>query len=192
MNEVAIFCASSTQVDDVFLNDAKELAKCLVEANYGIRYGGGAVGLMGVLANTALSLNGSVIGVIPRFMVEVEWQHPEVETMHIVETMHQRKAALLDNCKAVIALPGGTGTLDELIDVMSLKKLGLFMQPIIIVNVNGFYDLLISFFDKMVEEKMIRLEHLQLYQVVNSSSEVVEAINNSPIWHVNAITLAAV
>ena len=140
MNEVCVYCASSTRIDDKYIKVAEELAEELVNAGYGVVYGGGEVGLMGALANKVLALKGEIKGVIPNFMIEVEWAHKGVERMITVDTMSERKSKLIDGVFAVIALPGSTGTLDELIDVLSLKKLGLFTKPVIIVNSFGFYD----------------------------------------------------
>jgi uncharacterized protein (TIGR00730 family) len=189
---ITVFCASSTLVDDIYFADAEVLAAQLVGNGYAIKYGGGAVGLMGALANKALALGGKVIGVIPEFMVEAEWQHPNVECMMITQTMHQRKAELTSNIDAVVALPGSSGTLEELMEVISMKKLGLFPKPIILVNINGFYDPLIELMQRMASQRFMRKEHLQLFQVVNSSNEVVCALTSVPQWPVDAIQFAAV
>ncbi|MBI9063608.1 MAG: TIGR00730 family Rossman fold protein [Marinilabiliaceae bacterium] len=192
MKQVCVFCASSSKVSDIYTNEASELAKSLVGNDYGIVYGGGAVGLMGTIADSALAAGGAVKGIIPRFMVEVEWEHPEVKNMTHVDTMAQRKALLIEQVDAVVALPGGTGTLEELFEVVSLKKLGLFHQPIILVNTQGFFNPLLEMMDKMVEEEFMREAHLQLWQVVEKADEVVQAIQQTPQWDKDAIRFAAV
>ncbi len=191
MNEVCVYCASSTRIDDKYIKVAEELAEELVNAGYGVVYGGGEVGLMGALANRVLALKGEIKGVIPNFMIEVEWAHKGVERMITVDTMSERKLKLIDGVSAVIALPGSTGTLDELIDVLSLKKLGLFTKPVIIVNSFGFYDSLFILFNKMIEEKFMRPEHGQLWTEIKNPRDIVTAISTSPKWDENAINIAA-
>lgn len=191
MKDVCVYCASSTSIPEKYYNLAKNLSTQLVKNNFGIVYGGGEVGLMGALANQALDLGGRITGVIPRFMVEVEWAHPGVENMHIVNTMAERKERLIKDVEAVVALPGSTGTLEELIEVVSMKKLGLFTKPIIIVNAFGFYDDLLRLFDRMVEERFMRPEHGEIYSVVSDVNDVVEAIERAPGWHKDAIKIAA-
>ena len=192
MKQVCVFCASSSKVSDIYTYEASELAKSLVANDYGIVYGGGAVGLMGTIADSALVAGGAVKGIIPRFMVEVEWEHPGVKDMIHVDSMAQRKALLIEQVDAVVALPGGTGTLEELFEVVSLKKLGLFHQPIILVNTQGFFNPLLEMMDKMVEENFMREAHLQLWHVVDKADEVVQAIQQTPQWDKEAIRFAAV
>ena len=192
MKEVCVYCASSTSIDKKYIRVAEELASVLVQNDYGVVYGGGEVGLMGALADTVLRFNGRITGVIPRFMVEVEWAHKGVENMIQVETMYERKSRLIKGVSAVIALPGSTGTLDELIDVISLKKLGLFTKPVIIINSFGFYDPLFSLLEKMIREKFMRPEHRLLWTEVKEPGEVINAIITSPKWDENAIKIAAV
>ena len=189
---VTVFCASSTQIPTIYIEAAEMLAQHLVEHGYELKYGGGAVGLMGALANKVLSLNGKIHGVIPRFMVEVEWQHPQVQSMMVTETMHQRKYALVQGVSAVVALPGSSGTLEELVEVISMKKLGLFTKPIVIVNTNGFYDPFVQLLERMADENFMKREHLGAFTVVSDPQQVASAIANSPQWPVNALANAAV
>ncbi len=192
MKEVCVYCASSTSIDDKYIKVAEELAEELVKADYGVVYGGGEVGLMGALANRVLELKGEIKGVIPNFMVDVEWAHKGVEKMIKVDSMSERKSRLIEGVSAVIALPGSTGTLDELADVISLKKLGLFTKPVIIVNSFGFYDSLFTLFHKMIEEKFMRPEHGQLWSEVTDVRDIVKAISTTPKWDKSAINIAAV
>ncbi len=192
MKEVCVYCASSTSIDDKYIKVAEELAEELVKADYGVVYGGGEVGLMGTLANRILELKGEIKGVIPNFMVDVEWAHKGVEKMIKVDSMSERKSRLIEGVSAVIALPGSTGTLDELADVISLKKLGLFTKPVIIVNSFGFYDSLFTLFHKMIEEKFMRPEHGQLWTEVTDVRDIVKAISTAPKWDKSAINIAAV
>jgi hypothetical protein len=189
---VCVFCASSRKADDSYVVAATTLAKLLVERGYTIKYGGGEVGLMGVLADTAIEHQGHVIGIIPKFMVEVEWQHKGVEQMVLVDTMAERKKLLVEDTDAVIALPGSTGTLEELVEVMSMKKLGGYTKPIIIVNTNGFYNHLIALLERMASEQFMRHEHLSIYTVVDTPEQAIDAIEEIPHWTADAISFAAV
>lgn len=173
---VCIYCASSTKTKSVYIDAAQQLAHLLVDNGYGIRYGGGSVGLMGAIADTVLNKGGKITGVIPRFMVEVEWQHPHVADMLIVETMAERKQLLIQGVDAIIALPGSTGTLEELVEVLSLKKLKQINIPIVIVNTNGFFTPLINMLQQMVNEEFMHHSNLQLYSVVDDPSQIFEAI----------------
>ena len=177
MNKSAcIFCASSTKTPSVYLNAAQQLTNILVENDYGIRYGGGSVGLMGVVADTALAKGGKITGVIPRFMVEVEWQHPNVSNMLVVETMAERKQLLIKDADVIIILPGSTGTLEELSEVLSLKKLNQISTPIIFVNTNRFFDPLFDMFQKMVDEQFMHHSYLNMYLVIDEPFQIIEAI----------------
>ena len=192
MREVCIYCASSTSIDKRYINVAEEIAEVLVRNDYGVVYGGGEVGLMGAVANKVLSMNGRITGVIPKFMVEVEWAHKGVRNMVHVETMSERKMRLIEGVSAVIALPGSLGTLDEVIEVLSLKKLGKFTKPVIIVNSFGFYDHLLAMLDKMIEERFMRPEHRELWSVIEDPEDIIKAIDNAPKWDESAIKIAAV
>jgi len=190
--QVTIYCASSPKVPKIYFDSAEELTRLLVEAGYGIRYGGGAKGLMGIVADTALEFGGKITGIIPRFMIDVEWEHKGVTEMIHVKTMHQRKELLIDGTQAVIALPGGIGTLEELFEVMSWKKLGQFPHPIILLNTNNYYDPLIEMSKRMVDESFMRSEHNHLWKVVSEPSEVVPAILATNPWGPQVINFASV
>jgi uncharacterized protein (TIGR00730 family) len=192
IRSVTIFCASSRKSPVKYFRVAEELADILIEIRIGVVYGGGAVGLMGCIADRYIERGGVITGVIPEFMVKVEWAHPGVKNMLIVQDMHERKKKLVENTDAIIALPGGTGTLEELMEVLALKRLGKYLKPIIIVNTAGFYNQLIDFFHTMVREQFLRREHLDAYTLVNNPSEVIPAIFNAMQWHDDAIDRAPV
>lgn len=189
---VTIFCASSKKTHEKFIQTAIDLADILIDNSIGVNYGGGAVGLMGCIADRYLERGGRIRGVIPDFMVKVEWAHPGVEDLVIVKDMHQRKKMLIENTDAVVALPGGTGTLEELMEVLALKRLGKFLKPVILLNTDGFYDELVAFFQTMVQEHFLRHEHLEAYRLVNQPHEVIPAILSSPKWDEDAIKQAPV
>jgi uncharacterized protein (TIGR00730 family) len=192
IRSVTVFCASSRKSGDKYFKAAVEIADVLIENHIAVTYGGGAVGLMGCLADRYIEKGGTIRGVIPDFMVKVEWGHPGVKDMKIVRDMHERKRLLIENTDAVIALPGGTGTLEELMEVLSLKRLGKFHKPVIIVNTDGFYNKLIEFFEIMVEENFLRPEHLNAYRVITKPLELIQAINDSSVWGEDAINSAPV
>jgi len=192
MKRVCVFCASSQQVPQVFFDETIALAQHLVENGYAIQYGGGALGLMGALADEVIRLNGKITGIIPHFMVEVEWEHKGVREMVHVNTMAERKQLLAKDVDAVVALPGGTGTFEELFEVLSNKKLGIFTKPIILVNTNGFFNPFIELMNNMADHRFLRPEHLAMFSAVDSPFEVVQAIEESPSWgHATAKAMAA-
>jgi uncharacterized protein (TIGR00730 family) len=189
---ICIYCASSSKIDEVYFDATERLAKILVNSKVQVIYGGGGHGLMGKLADTVLAQGGQIKGIMPQFMNEVEWAHKSVTDIEFTKTMHERKAKFLENIDALIALPGGTGTLEELLEAITLKRLGQFTKPIIILNTNGYYDPLIQMLERCVEEKFLRPIHAEMWTFVHQPEEVMSAINQSMEWDENAISFAAV
>lgn len=192
IEKVTVFCASSKKVPVKYLNVASELGVMLAREGIEVVYGGGAIGLMGELANSVLSGQGKITGIIPEFMMEVEWGHPQIKSMIVVNDMHERKKRLIDNADAVVVLPGGTGTLEETLEVITLKRLGKFLKSIIFVNTDGFYNDLLNFFDKMVKEKFLGDNHIKIWSVIDHLGELMDAIKNAPPWDASAINNASV
>jgi len=189
---VTIYCASSHKVDQKYFRLAGEVAEVLCDHHIAIRYGGGAVGLMGKVADTTLEKGGKITGIIPEFMMEVEWNHPKVEEMIVVEDMAERKRLLMENTDAILVLPGGTGTLEEVTEVLTLKRLGKFTKPIIFMNMDGFYTPLLNFFDTLIDEKFLRPEHRAMWSECANPKLLMETLINAPNWDGNAIKFAAV
>jgi len=189
---ICVFCASSNKVDQRYFKATEILATQLVNQNITTIYGGGLAGLMGHLSNTILSQGGKVIGVLPRFMEKVEWGHKGLSELILVEDMHERKKLLIKDVDAVVALPGGCGTLEELMEVITLKRLGKFTKPIVILNLNGFYNPLVVLLQRMIDEKFMRPEHADIWQVVETAEEILPAIENAPEWNSDKINIAAV
>jgi uncharacterized protein (TIGR00730 family) len=154
-----VFCGSNRGVNPAFAAAAADLARCLVANRIGIVYGGGKVGLMGVLADAALDAGGEVIGVIPRMLVEREIAHPGLTELRIVGSMHERKALMADLSAGFIAMPGGYGTLDEFCEILTWTQLGLQKKPIGILNVDGYFDRLLDLFDHAVTEQFVKPIH---------------------------------
>ena len=189
---ICIYCASSNKVAQKHFEATDILAESLVKQGITAVYGGGSAGLMGRLANTMLANGGKVVGVLPRFMEKVEWGHKGLTELILVEDMHERKKLLIQGVDAVVALPGGCGTLEELMEVITLKRLGKFTKPIIILNLDGFYNSLIDLLERMIEEKFMRPEHRGIWQVVATPEEILAAIENAPEWSEDKINIAAV
>ncbi len=189
-HRVSVFCASSAKVDKSYLEAAARLGKILAEAGIAANYGGGAVGLMGSLADSMLSAGGSVRGIIPGFMVEHGWGHPTLKDMLVVRDMHERKKRLSENVDAFIALPGGVGTLEELLEMITMKQLGQVLVPIVIINTNRFYDPFLDMLERMVQEKFMRKMHKDIWTVVDSPEGVLDAIRTAPEWDGSAIKYA--
>ncbi len=192
ISKVCVFCASSHKVDSKYFDVAEKTAEVLTSNNITTVYGGGAVGLMGKLADTAMEKQGKVIGIIPKFMMDVEWGHKNITELILVKDMHERKKKLIEDIDAIVILPGGSGTLEETLEVITLKRLGKFTKPIIFINTDGFYNSLFQLFDKMVEEKFMREEHRQMWTSIDQPEEIINAIKVSPAWDESAIKIAAV
>jgi len=177
--KATIFCASSPKLRQVFFDEARELTNMLVSNGYGIVYGGGSVGLMGCVADEALRMEGEVIGIIPQFMVDVEWQHRGVADMRLTQTMAERKKLLIDLADVIFILPGSTGTMDELFDAMADKKLGLLHKPIIILNTDGFYSSLRQQLQKMVDENFMKQCHLDTVYFASSPADAINYLSSA-------------
>jgi uncharacterized protein (TIGR00730 family) len=189
---LTVYCASSRKVDQKYFQATRKLADILLERDVHVIYGGGSQGLMGALADRYIEKKGKITGIIPEFMVKVEWGHPQVENMIIVHDMHERKKKLIEKADGIIALPGATGTLEELSEVISLKKLGKFIKPIILLNTDGFYTPLNDFFHKMAEEHFLLKEHLGMWQLIDSPEDFWNAMENFPSWSTDSINSALV
>ncbi len=191
IEKVCVYCASSKQAHPHYYRSAAELGILLAQNGIEIVYGGGAVGSMGALADGALAAQGKVTGIIPRFMVELEWAHPEISNMIVVETLHERKQRMIEGADAVIALPGGTGTFEELFEAITWKRLGLYFNPIIILNTRRFFDPLIELLEKSVAEKFMDERHLRMWTVVDEPDQVLQSIDDTSAWDKNARSFAA-
>ena len=192
IKKVCVYCASSDKISQSYFDGAAAVGQLLAEEKITTVYGGGSAGLMGRLADSALAHGGQVIGIIPHFMTEVEWQHNGLTELILVEDMHERKRLFLENIDAVIALPGGTGTFEELLEVITLKRLGKFLHPIIIYNQNGYYDPMIAMFEKAIEEKFMGEQHRGIWTVIDQVADLIDAIEQSPQWDQSAIDYAKV
>jgi uncharacterized protein (TIGR00730 family) len=183
---VTVYCASSNQVHPEFHAAARRLGELLAQAGVAIVYGGGRIGSMGQLADGALAHGGTVVGVIPGFMQESEWGHPGLSELIIVDDMHGRKRRMLEQTDAVIALPGGCGTYEELFEALTLKRLGLFDRPILMVDARDHFQPLRQLLEQFIAERFMSDRHRAMWQFVNSPDEVLPTLASFPPWGLSA------
>jgi len=188
---VCVYCASSRQADPEYAEAAGRLGRSLAREGATVVYGGAAIGSMRSLADGALAEGGRVIGVLPRFMYDMELAHPGLSELVLVDDLHERKRKMIDEVDAVVALPGGSGTYEELLEAITWKRLGLFLNPIVIVNQGGFYDALLQQFQRAVDGRFMDGRHLDMWTSVADVAEVVEAIKLAPDWSEEARQFAA-
>lgn len=178
MKSIAVFCGSSLGADDIYKEHAILVGKKLASQNIQLIYGGAKIGLMGVVADTVLEIGGSVIGVIPEFLKTKEVVHEHLNELITTETMSERKSIMFEMSDAIITLPGGFGTLEELGEVLTLAQLGLYNKPMGIFNINGFYEPLIEMLDKMVEAGFLKQANKDMLLVSNDLEDLFKQIEN--------------
>ncbi|WP_292934461.1 TIGR00730 family Rossman fold protein [Noviherbaspirillum sp.] len=184
MKSLCVYCGSSVGASPGYADAARLLAKAMVDDNIGLVYGGGNVGLMGVIADEVMRLGGEATGVIPKALMDKEVGHSGLTRLHIVKDMHERKALMADLSDGFVAMPGGIGTLEELFEVFTWAQLGFHDKPIALLNVNGFYDGLISFLQHVVSERFLRAEQASLLIHEAMPSALVERIKTfRPQYH---------
>jgi uncharacterized protein (TIGR00730 family) len=189
---VCVFASSSSRINNEYAEAASELGMLLAKAGTEVVFGGGGIGLMGKLADTILKNNGSITGVIPSFMKDQGWNHSYVSDMIITSDMGERKKQMFAMADAIVALPGGVGTLEELTEAITLKQLGLFRGPVIILNTLNFYKSLIDFFEHMVSEYFLRTEHKTIWEIANTPEEVMFLLAKNDPWLFDPIKLAKI
>ncbi|MCK4940222.1 MAG: TIGR00730 family Rossman fold protein [Rhodospirillaceae bacterium] len=177
---ICVFCGSRSGNDPSFAVEASRLGGMLAERGIRLVYGGGDIGLMGVVVRAVLDGGGKATGVIPKFLLEYEVGNPDVDEFIAVETMHERKAIMFDRSDAFVVLPGGIGTLDETIEITTWKQLRQHAKPIIIVNIGGCWDSMINLFDSVIDAGFAHSSIKELITVVDSVDEVFEAIASAP------------
>lgn len=195
MNEikkVCVYCASSTKIDQLFADHARLLVKEFVQNDIALVFGGSRTGLMGIMADEMNRLGGHTIGIMPHFMREVEWHHEALSEMIWTETMSQRKEKMIEDVDAVVTLPGGCGTMEEFMETLSLKRLGLFTKPMIILNSQNFYQPLNDLLEAMLRENFLGPRHRDMWTFVDHPEAVVAAIRNATPWDPSAQSFALV
>lgn len=182
IQSVCTYCASSTKIAPCYFQAAEELGRLLAQEKIQIINGAGNIGLMAAISDAALQAGGKVTGVIPHFMIEQGWNHTGLTQTIAVENMHERKQTIADLSDAVIALPGGCGTLEELLEIITWKQLGLYLNPIVILNTNHFFDPLLNMLDKAIAENFMRNQHGKIWLVADEPAEAIQLIRTAPIW----------
>lgn len=175
---IALYCGSRTGNKPIYRDKAIELAQHIANQGLGIVYGGASIGLMGQVADTVLEHSGEVVGVIPEFMLDYEIAHNKLTELHIVETMHERKALMAERASAFIALPGGLGTFEEILEIATWGQLNQHQKPMIIYNVNGFFDHLIAQLDHAVTEGFLPLHHRAKLMICDNLAQICNVLNN--------------
>ena len=192
MQSVCIYCASSTQIDEKYFRAAETLGTLIAQRGLRLITGAGNMGLMNAVEEAALAAGGEVTGIIPSFMIKEGWHHTGLTELIETASMHERKQMMADLSDGAIALPGGCGTFEELLEVITWKQLGLYLNPIIILNLDGYYNHLIAQLDKALEDKFMRDIHAGIWQVATTPEEAVELLFSTPNWDKNVRKFAAV
>lgn len=188
---ITVYAASSGQVPDKYIDMARQLGTVMAQAGHTLINGAGRTGLMGATADAVLSAGGKAIGVIPQFMIDQGWQHPGMAQLVVTKDMHERKEIMAERSDACIALPGGVGTLEELLEVITWKQLGIYLKPIVILNVDGYYDDLLAQLEKAVDEHFMRGEHRRIWQIAATAEEAVRLAETTPLWDTSVRKFAA-
>jgi uncharacterized protein (TIGR00730 family) len=189
---VTVYASSSAALKPIYYDAARRTGEILASAGKSIIYGAGGGGLMGAMADGALSKKGEVFGVVPVFLQDLELTHRRLTGLKVVGDMRERKHLMLQDSDAVVTLPGGSGTYEELFEALTMKRLGQWTGPVIIVNTAGFYDGLLQFMRHSVEERFMGRNHLNMWSVVDEPEQILEAIGNAKAWDQDALQFANV
>lgn len=192
IHSVCVYSASSTKISPAYFAAAEKLGTLLAQQHIRLINGAGSIGLMRSVADAVLQNDGEVTGVIPHFMVEQNWHHTGLTELIEVGSMHERKQKMADLSDAVIALPGGCGTLEELLEIITWKQLGLYLNPIIILNINGFFDPLLEMLERAITENFMRPQHGDIWKVARTPEEAVGLLYTTPIWDASTRKFAAI
>ena len=192
MQSVCVYCASSTQIDEKYFRAAEELGTLIAQRGLRLITGAGKLGLMNTVQDAALAAGGEAVGVIPTFMVREGWHHEKLTQLIETASMHERKQTMADLSDGVIALPGGCGTMEELLEIITWKQLGLYLNPIIILNIDGFYDHLLAQLSKAVEDNFMRSIHADIWRVATTPEEAIELLLSTQTWDKNVRKFAAI
>ena len=183
LNSVCVYCASSTQIDEKYFRAAKDLGTLIAQHGLHLITGAGNMGLMCAVQDAALEAGGKVTGIIPTFMVNEGWHHTGLTELIETRTIHERKQMMADLSDGVIALPGGCGTFEELLEIITWKQLGLYLNPIIILNVDGYYNHLLAQLTQAIDENFMRAIHGDIWKVATTPAEAVELLFTTPVWN---------
>lgn len=191
-NRICVYCASSNKTPEKYLEHGREFARILAANGIDLVFGGSRSGLMGVMADEMMKHGGRTIGIMPRFMQEVEWHHEELTEMITTDTMAERKEAMIREVDAVVTFPGGCGTMEEFMETLSLKRLGLFPKPMIVLNSYGFYNPLIDLLEAMLDNHFLGPKHREMWTIVSTPAEILPAVAANAGWDPEARSFALV
>ena len=192
IKNVCVYSASSTKIAPVYFAAAEELGRLLALRSIILINGAGSIGLMAATSNACLAAGGTVTGVIPRFMVEQDWHHKGLTQLIETETMHERKQTMAQMSDGIIALPGGCGTMEELLEIITWKQLGIYLNPIVILNIDGFYNPLLEMLQRAIDGNFMRPEHQNIWQVATSAQQAIELLHTTPLWNKDVRKFAAI
>ncbi|WP_462337343.1 LOG family protein [Phocaeicola barnesiae] len=192
LKNVCVYSASSTQIDPIYFQAADILGRLLAQKGINLINGAGCLGLMSRISDAALATGGTVTGIIPRFMVEQNWHHKGLTHLIETETMHERKRMMADLSDGIIALPGGCGTMEELLEIITWKQLGLYLKPIVILNTNGFYNPLLEMLERAIDQHFMRRQHGSIWQVAQTPDEAIQLLYTTPMWSKDIRKFAAI
>lgn len=188
---ITVYSASSGQVPDKYVRAAQELGEAIARGGHTLLNGAGRTGLMGATTDACLAAGGRAVGIIPQFMIEQGWQHDGMTELVVTQTMHERKEQMASRADACIALPGGVGTMEELLEVITWKQLGLYLKPIILLNVDGYFDALLQQLESAVEERFMRPQHKDIWRVARDADEAIRLAETTPLWDASIRKYAA-
>lgn len=188
---ITVYSASSGQVPAAYQQAADELGRLMASEGITLINGAGRTGLMGACTDACLKTGGEAIGVIPQFMVDQHWQHTGMTRLIITTDMHQRKETMAQMGDACIALPGGVGTLEELLEIITWKQLGLYLKPIVVLNTNHYFDPLLAQLEKAVDQQFMRPQHSAIWQVAETPAEAIRLARTTPLWDKSVRKFAA-
>lgn len=189
---IAVYCASSTKIHPEYFEAARVVGSELARRGVNLVNGAGNMGLMAATSDACLEAGGTVTGIIPKFMVEQGWHHEGLTELILTENMHERKQAIANMSDGCIALPGGCGTLEELLEVITWKQLGIYLNPIVILNLRGYYDHLLQQLQRGIEEHFLGERHAGIWRVATTPEEAVELVLTTPQWDANVRKFAAI
>ena len=188
---ITVYSASSGQVPTSYIKAAQDLGRLIATRHHTLINGAGRTGLMGACADACIAQAGRAIGVIPQFMIDQEWQHKGMTQLIVTQDMHQRKEKMAEMSDACIALAGGVGTLEELLEIITWKQLGLYLKPIVILNTNDYYKPLLEQLQRAIDERFMRSQHANIWTVAHTPEEALDMAENTPLWDTSVRKFAA-
>ena len=189
--QITVYSASSGQVPQTYIKAAHELGRLIALGGHTLVNGAGRTGLMGACADACLANGGKAVGVIPQFMIDQGWQHTGMTRLEVTPNMHRRKELMAEMGDACIALPGGVGTLEELLEIITWKQLGLYLKPIVVLNTGGYYNPLLQQLQRAVDEQFMRSQHAAIWQVAATPAEALQLAQTTPLWDKSVRKFAA-